>query len=477
MTIQESPTFDTAYPISPRKDGPFCSGHIWILDGNGDPKFLAVGGVDFDVTQGASRETFWFDPNAAGPQHWFDGPGPLPVLEQSPGGGDQVGSWYPTVMTFLDPVAARFRAIAIGGTSLRSAECVDDARYGGWWTLSMNGVWSAVTNSDGYEWPWYPRSHLLHTASGEGEILTAGIDNVDGCTNQEPCHKIVTHSPTQTHQVFASQPGGVGMWNTNNTVLMHTLAPGWVWAPGDALSHYLLNRVIGTMGTSGPGAAPVLAETRELVNGSWVEKADASTARYFSNAVLLPDGSVLVVGGQSNKAKGGNTTTVYWSAADRFVPGQPSTLGSWTTLATTSFVGGDPPYSTPRGYHSVALLLPDGSVLLMGGQRHSDPVPFAASDPDDSVDHFQPPYFFQGNRPILGNPPQTIHYGETFEVNLTVSLGRTVKTFCLMGIGSVTHHEDFGQRYVELMWRTPPPSGSPPYQASKLREVLAPPAR
>jgi len=336
MTIQESPTFDTAYPISPRKDGPFCSGHIWILDGNGDPKFLAVGGVDFDVTQGASRETFWFDPNAAGPQHWFDGPGPLPVLEQYPGGGDQVGSWYPTVMTFLDPVAARFRAIAIGGTSLRSAECVDDARYGGWWTLSMNGVWSAVTNSDGYEWPWYPRSHLLHTASGEGEILTAGIDNVDGCTNQEPCHKIVTHSPTQTHQVFASQPGGVGMWNTNNTVLMHTLAPGWVWAPGDALSHYLLNRVIGTMGTSGPGAAPVLAETRELVNGSWVEKADASTARYFSNAVLLPDGSVLVVGGQSNKAKGGNTTTVYWSAADRFVPGQPSTLGSWTTLATTS---------------------------------------------------------------------------------------------------------------------------------------------
>jgi hypothetical protein len=204
----------------------------------------------------------------------------------------------------------------------------------------------------------------------------------------------------------------------------------------------------------------------------WFEKADAPVGRIFSNCVLLPDGSLLVVGGQNNDKQGGNQFTVYWSTADSFDPQQPQSAGVWTTLAATNATG-TPPLSTPRGYHSVALLLPDGSVLLMGGRQDSTGDPYPNSE--DAVDHFKPPYFFRGTRPVLGTPPGTIRYGTTFLVNLTVSATRQVDRFCLMGIGSVTHSFDPGQRYVELMWRNPPPSGSPPQQANKQREVLAPP--
>lgn len=98
------PTFDTAYPGSP--EGPFCSGHAWILDQDENPKLLVVGGLRLGGTDLASSETFWFDPNSATLvpgstteiQHWFDGPGPLPMLEAQDG-----GTYYPSVLTFLDP--------------------------------------------------------------------------------------------------------------------------------------------------------------------------------------------------------------------------------------------------------------------------------------------------------------------------------------------------------------------------------------
>lgn len=60
-------------------------------------------------------------------------------------------------------------------------------------------------------------------------------------------------------------------------------------------------------------------------------------------------------------------------------------------------------------------------------------------------------------------------------MNFTVPLGRQPERFCLIGVGSVTHSFDSGQRYVELMWRDLPPSGGFPAQANKYKEVLPPP--
>lgn len=74
--------------------------------------------------------------------------------------------------------------------------------------------------------------------------------------------------------------------------------------------------------------------------------------RGFANAVVLPDGQVLVTGGQ-------NTSLVFTDTDGVLFPEifNPATK-TWKTLV---------PEAVPRNYHSVSLLLPDGRVFSGGG--------------------------------------------------------------------------------------------------------------
>jgi len=66
---------------------------------------------------------------------------------------------------------------------------------------------------------------------------------------------------------------------------------------------------------------------------------------------------------------------------------------------------------TARLYHSLALLLPDGRVLVAGGGRFSD-----GTAPTDkfSGELYSPPYIFKGARPVITSAPATATYGGTF---------------------------------------------------------------
>ena len=108
---------------------------------------------------------------------------------------------------------------------------------------------------------------------------------------------------------------------------------------------------------------------------------------------------------------------------------------TWTTLA---------PLSVPRFYHSVALLMPDGRVLVAGGGRFGG----GAGDDQLTAEIFSPPYLFKGTRPVITSAPNLVAYNSAFSV-VTPDAAR-VASVSLLPLGSVTHHFNFNQRYLSL---------------------------
>jgi hypothetical protein len=162
---------------------------------------------------------------------------------------------------------------------------------------------------------------------------------------------------------------------------------------------------------------------------SWRSIAPMSVGRRNLNATLLPDGTVLVTGGSAMWGKDSPSGAVYY--AELWDP----------KTAEWSIVGS---YTRYRGYHSTALLLPDGRVLV-GGGGHPDPD---AGIAEQNVEIFSPPYLFKGPRPVIEQAPTQVRYGESFVVK-SADASHIVKVTWLR-LGSVTHAFDQGQRINHL---------------------------
>jgi galactose oxidase len=181
---------------------------------------------------------------------------------------------------------------------------------------------------------------------------------------------------------------------------------------------------------------------------------DMAYARAFVNSVVLPDGKVVVIGGQANPVPFSDATsalpTEIWDPA----------TGAFTTLA---------PLAVPRNYHSFALLLPDGRVLSAGGQLCTNSC---TQHPNYQI--FTPPYLLDGlgnprPRPAFVSAPTTAATGST----VSVTTDRAVTSFALVRMGSSTHSVDTDQRRIGL---TPTSTGGNGYQLAlpSDRGVLVP---
>ncbi len=108
-----------------------------------------------------------------------------------------------------------------------------------------------------------------------------------------------------------------------------------------------------------------------------------------------------------------------------------------------------------RQYHSVAFLLPDGSVGSAGGTyQRSELVEGMCQQVEDhrfSVELYKPWYFFAGQRPsiVAQSWSDSVEWGATPSIDVSVRQGLGVKRLALVRNASVTHAFDSNQRYIE----------------------------
>jgi hypothetical protein len=177
--------------------------------------------------------------------------------------------------------------------------------------------------------------------------------------------------------------------------------------------------------------------------GPWLAVASLPTTigapdggRLYTNAMSLPTGDVLVLGGQ------------------HLPSGQPLIapliyhVGVWYVDFANAFFSN-------RMYHSTAVLLPDGRVILGGGdvRNHDYEIytPYYLLLPAN-----QKPVnlTFQAPLPVFDATynAHRLNYGVTYHINcdpITAS-NVAVQKAVLISPGSTTHSSDMHQRFVEL---------------------------
>lgn len=173
------------------------------------------------------------------------------------------------------------------------------------------------------------------------------------------------------------------------------------------------------------GSSANTAEIIDLNDASpqWQYTDSMAFVRNHGNYTLLADGTVLATGGGTDPLPGPPALE-----AELY---DPST-GMWSTMAAQQ---------VDRQYHSSAVLLPDGRVLVAGDD---DGLPGEMT----TVEIYSPPYLFQGPRPKIKAVPGSIGYGGGFLVRSRQAA--EIQRVALIRPTATTHGFNMDQRYVNL---------------------------
>jgi galactose oxidase len=190
------------------------------------------------------------------------------------------------------------------------------------------------------------------------------------------------------------------------------------------------------------GGAPAYEETDANANAYIIDissgtarvkkVASMNYARAMHNSVVLPNGQVIISGGQ---------TYVKIFSDDRSV-----LMTELWDPKSEAFINLRA-LSIPRNYHSFSLLLPDGRVLIGGGGLCS----FNCTTNHLDAQILTPPYLLNADgsaavRPTITSAPGQASYGS----NIQVRTGGAVSAFALVRLSAVTHSLNNDQRRVPV---------------------------
>lgn len=439
----------------------FCTGHAWSAQGN----LVVAGGGAFDydpppggTTEDGAKFLFMFDPERVshvqssvvisnlyvGEFGWWREP-PLGLNKDL-----TVDRYYPTVTLTHRLVRTNLieTVLISGGSNATYA-------YG---SLPGNGnplnTFESFSVRDSAHLLFLERNTWLNQVVFEGPGVTTNI--VQDWLGEYPRQHLL-----EDGWVFFSGPAweGARLDPENPPITLGAWdyasgRSGYAWTgyrhDGSALflsSPNGLGDIVIRLGGYAPGVAATdsVEYTAPLNPGSPWKPVGSGVmpggARAFSNAVLLPDESIVVAGGNP------------------VAPNTPSTYVRYTPSA--GWARPQLPIPTYRDYHATMLLVPDGRVLMGGGNQrhlvlHEHPTPH-------DYDLYEPPYLHSGQpRPtnvklqglaLTGGPdphyvvaPGQVGIHVTCAIDGMASLAKAV----LIAPGSITHHSDMSARFVEL---------------------------
>ncbi|KQP36590.1 RICIN domain-containing protein [Methylobacterium sp. Leaf100] len=320
--------------------------------------------------------------------------------------GQQIimGGSYPYLGGYADPQGSIDRGWMTGMTP----EVYD----GGAWR-SLFGATSREAFGPDFGRFWYPRAWV----APNGRIF--GISSERMWTLDPAGNGAVTTMPFREAQRNAGTAADAPNVGPSSTAVMYE--PGKILQVGgnsyDNGNGFLASSRASLIDIN--GAAPVATDAAPM-----------STGRAWANATILPNGIVAVTGGSKWNDRGGGDVVLaseFWD---------PKT-GRWSVGASGAVY---------RGYHSTAILMQNGALLIAGG---------GAPGPVDNqnAEFFYPPYLFTtvGGRAALAPRPQIIslstnrlQHGQAMQFELASPNG--VAQVVLIGLSQVTHSFNTTQR-------------------------------
>jgi len=370
----------------------FCNGMVVLADGR---VFVNGGNLQYDPFHGEPRNAA-FDPAT----------GFFTDLQNM-----AHGRWYPTTTMLGDGRVMTFSGLSETGGTNRAVELYT---VGSGWSQEYLASWTP---------PLYPRMHLLP----DGTVFYSGAGTGSRIFNPS----------TTTWSGIVATTNYTGTRTYGTSVLL-PLTPANGYRP----------RVM-IFGGGNPATA-----TTEIIDMSaaplqWQYGPSMSQPRIEMNATILPNGRVLALGGSRNDedaATASLNADLYDSNTNTFSPAGANVF--------------------PRLYHSGSLLLPDATVLLVGG----NPV---RGTYESHMEIYSPAYLFNPDgsaalRPTINAvSPGAFTYGGTLQVQTPDAAD--IASVVLVRPGAPTHAFDMDQRLVGLSYTvagagalsvTAPPSGN-----------------
>lgn len=320
------------------------------------------------------------------------------------------GRWYPTVTSLSNGTIMTFSGLDENGNTNSTIEI-----------YTIGSGWSTAFGSP-FTPPLYPRMHLLPS----GKVFYSGS------TTSSRYFDPSAH--TWSSVVATTNYSGT---RTYGTSVLLPLTPANNYKP-----------VVIIMGGGNPAT-----NTTELIDLSaatpkWTFGPNMSQPRIEMNATILPNGKVVALGGSLNDE---DTTTASLNA-DLYDPA----TNTFSSAGQNAFA---------RLYHSNSLLLPDATVLFIGGNPTRGTY-------EQHIEIYSPAYLFNpdgssATRPsITGVPSTGIGYGSAFQVQTPDAAN--ISSVVLMRAGAPTHAFDMEQRLVALSFSagsgvlnvTAPPNGN-----------------